>query len=119
MRPLLAPPYPSPHIYIGVWPLAAAVLVATRRMAPARPPVVLLPRPLRASGRGTQGVVPVLRAGRGPLTHDGLGTRIRLLDLLPQLIAARVVVEAAMHQRAPGQARVDLPAREIAMAVVG
>jgi len=50
MRPLLAPPYPSPHIYIGVWPLAAAVLVATRRMAPApaRRAVVLLPRPLGA-----------------------------------------------------------------------
>ncbi len=50
MRPLLAPPYPSPHIYIGVWPLAAAVLVATRRVTPtpARRPVVLLPQPLGA-----------------------------------------------------------------------
>jgi hypothetical protein len=72
--------------------------------APAR----LLP-PLNLGG--AQGVVPILRPGRRPLAHDGLGARIRLLDLRLQEIATRVVVEAAMDQRAPGQPLLDLPAR--------
>jgi len=44
--------------------------------------VVLLPLTLRATGRGAQGVVPVLRPRRRPLAHDGLGARVRLLDQL-------------------------------------
>ncbi len=78
--------------------LAAARLVApTTAVTPvtARHPVVLLPLPLRTSGYSAQRVVPVLRASRRPLTYDGLGARVRLLHLLPQLVTARVIVEAA------------------------
>ncbi len=51
--------------------------------------------------------LPVLRPGRGPLAHDGLGVRVHLLYLLPELVAARVVVEAAVDERAPGQPLID------------
>jgi len=89
------------------------VLVASRRMTPPAPrrSVVLLPLALRTSGRGAQGVVPVLGPCRRPLAHDGLGARVRLLHLRPQLVTAGVVVEAAMHERLPCQPLVDLPTR--------
>ncbi len=63
--------------------------------AATRHPVVLLPLvlPLLAPLDGAQRVVPVLGPGWRPLAHDGLGARVRLLDLLPQLISADVVVE--------------------------
>jgi len=51
---------------------------------------------------GAQRVVPVLRAGRGPLALDSLGAGVRLRHLLPERGAAGVVVEAALHERPPG-----------------
>jgi len=74
-------------------------------------------RALHAPLGGVQRVVPILRAGRGLLAHDGLGARVRPLHLRSQLGAARVVVESAVDS-APGQPLLDLSARQRTVAVV-
>ncbi len=54
-------------------------------------------------------------APAGGRAHDSLGARVRVPHLLPQLVAAGVVVEAAMDERAPGQLLVDVPAQQLAV----